>query len=57
MLMGMKKLPEIDGEKDPLARRETVELVRAYDRIPDPTVRRRLADLTKAVAKSDNAAG
>lgn len=35
---------------DPMAKRETLELVRAYYRIQDPTVRRRLFDLTKAVA-------
>jgi transcriptional regulator with XRE-family HTH domain len=52
MLRNAKVLPEIDGEKDPLARRETLELVRAYYRIPDPAVRKRLAELTKAVAKS-----
>jgi transcriptional regulator with XRE-family HTH domain len=51
MLMRGKMLPEIDQEKDPLARRETLELVRAYYRIPDAAVRRRLADLVKSVAK------
>src|SRR5262245_17874874 len=51
-LMSAKKLPEIDQEKDPLARRETLELVRAYYRIQDPVVRKRLADLTKAVANT-----
>jgi transcriptional regulator with XRE-family HTH domain len=50
-LLSAKKLPEIDQEKDPMVRRETLELVRAYYRIPDATVRKRLADLTKAVAK------
>jgi transcriptional regulator with XRE-family HTH domain len=50
-LMGMKKLPEIDQEKDPLARRETLELVRAYYKIEDPAVRKRVFELTKAVAK------
>ena len=51
MLMSAKALPEIDHEKDPMAKRETLELVRAYYRIPDPAVRKRLAELTKAVAK------
>lgn len=50
-LMITKQRPEIDQERDPLARRETLELVRAYYRITDPTVRKRLADLVKAVAK------
>ncbi|HET6519992.1 MAG TPA: helix-turn-helix domain-containing protein [Geminicoccaceae bacterium] len=34
----------------PLDRRETLELVRAYYRITDPAVRKRLFDLTKALA-------
>ena len=37
-------------EPDPLAKRETLELVRAYYRIPDPLVRKRLFELTKALA-------
>jgi hypothetical protein len=41
MLMNAKKLPAIDDEKDPMVRRETLELVRAYYRIPDPAVRKR----------------
>jgi len=36
---------------DPMARRETLELVRAYFRIADPKVRNCLFDLTKALAK------
>ncbi len=32
-------------------RRETLELVRAFNRIPDPLVRRRLFDLAKALAE------
>jgi transcriptional regulator with XRE-family HTH domain len=39
-------------EADPLMRRETLELVRAYYRILDPQIRRRLFDLTKAIANS-----
>ncbi len=37
-------------ETDKLARRETLELVRAYYRIPDPGVRKRVFELVKAVA-------
>jgi transcriptional regulator with XRE-family HTH domain len=55
MLMNARALPEIAHGKDQLARRETLELVRAYYRIPNPAVRRRLAELTKAVAKSEMA--
>ena len=36
-------------ERDPLTKRETLELVRAYYRITDPRVRKRLFELTKAI--------
>lgn len=39
-------------EPDPMMRRETLELVRAYYRIPDAQIRRRLFDLTKAIANA-----
>ena len=39
-------------EADPMMRRETLELVRAYYRIGDPQIRRRLFDLTKAIANA-----
>ena len=42
-------------EPDPLAKRETLELVRAYYRIGDPRVRKRMFELTKAVATSADA--
>ena len=42
-------------EPDPLAKRETLELVRAYYRIGDPRVRKRMFELTKAVASSTDA--
>ncbi len=35
---------------DPLARRETLELVRAYYKITDPKVRKRVFELTKSIA-------
>jgi transcriptional regulator with XRE-family HTH domain len=35
---------------DPMARRETLELVRAYYRIKDPLVRKRVFELAKALA-------
>jgi len=34
-----------------MARRETLELVRAYYRIADPRLRRRLYDLVKAIGR------
>jgi transcriptional regulator with XRE-family HTH domain len=40
----------------PLDRRETLELVRAYYRIPDPAVRKRLFELAKALANLDDPA-
>jgi transcriptional regulator with XRE-family HTH domain len=39
-------------EPDPMLKRETLELVRAYYKIGDPHIRRRLFDLAKALAKS-----
>ncbi|WP_029012306.1 helix-turn-helix domain-containing protein [Niveispirillum irakense] len=44
-------MPEA-GEPDPMAKRETLELVRAYYRITDPSVRKRIFELTKAVANA-----
>jgi transcriptional regulator with XRE-family HTH domain len=43
---------ETRAEPDPMMRRETLELVRAYYRIPDSQIRRRLFDLTKAIANA-----
>jgi transcriptional regulator with XRE-family HTH domain len=39
------------GADDQMARRETLELVRAYYRIADPRLRRRLYDLVKAIGR------
>jgi transcriptional regulator with XRE-family HTH domain len=50
-LMRTKQRPKNEQEADPLARRETLELMRANYRITDPVVRKRLADLVKAVGK------
>jgi transcriptional regulator with XRE-family HTH domain len=51
MLMNAKSLPVVDDEKDSMARRETLELVRAYHKIRDPAVRKRLRELVGSVAK------
>jgi transcriptional regulator with XRE-family HTH domain len=40
-------------EDDTLHRRETLELVRAYYRITEPSVRKRVFDLIKSLAPSD----
>jgi transcriptional regulator with XRE-family HTH domain len=39
-------------ELDPMAKRETLELVRAYYKITDPAVRKRVFELTKSLGKS-----
>ena len=49
---GLRKNKQKTLEPDPLARRETLELVRAYYRITDPKVRKRLFELTKSLAKA-----
>ncbi len=41
-------------EPDPMAKRETLELVRAYYKIEDSNVRDRLRELTKAVGAAAN---
>ena len=38
-------------DRDPLVKRETLELVRAYYRITDPSVRKKVFELVKAIAK------
>ena len=43
-------------EKDPMLKRETLELVRAYYRIDDATARRRLFELAKSIAAMNDAA-
>jgi hypothetical protein len=37
---------------DPMAKRETLELVRAYYRIEDPGVRKKVFELSKALARA-----
>ncbi|MEA4837709.1 MAG: helix-turn-helix domain-containing protein [Rhodospirillaceae bacterium] len=44
--------PSFDA--DPMTKRETLELVRAYYRIPDPQVRKRVFELTKALANASD---
>jgi transcriptional regulator with XRE-family HTH domain len=52
-LMGVSesKLQPYTVEPDPLAKRETLELVRAYYKIGEPRVRKRIFELTKALAR------
>ena len=49
-LSRIDEFTEVASDPDPMAKRETLELVRAYYRIADPIVRRRIFDLTKSVA-------
>jgi transcriptional regulator with XRE-family HTH domain len=46
---GMADQPQSSLDPDPLTRRETLELVRAYYRISDPQIRKRLFELTKSL--------
>lgn len=50
---GLRDKEQGTYEADPLARRETLELVRAYYKITDPKVRKRMFELTKTLAKAD----
>ena len=48
LISGLSEEP-MAFDADPLTKRETLELVRAYYRITDPQVRRRVLDLAKAL--------
>ncbi len=47
---GLREEPVEPLERDPMVKRETLELVRAYYRISEPAARKRLFELTKAMA-------
>jgi transcriptional regulator with XRE-family HTH domain len=47
---GFAENPQATFEPDPLTKRETLELVRAYYRINSPQVRKRLFELVKSIA-------
>lgn len=52
---GLSPIPPIPyRESDPMARRETLELVRAYYKVKNPTVRKRIFDLCRAMAHADD---
>jgi len=53
-MKGLSDQVQEDMESDPMVRRETLELVRAYYRIKDVRVRKRIYDLVKAVGHSAN---
>jgi transcriptional regulator with XRE-family HTH domain len=43
---------QAEYDHDPMAKRETLELIRSYYKITDPKVRRRVFELTKQLGKS-----
>lgn len=51
--LSLSDQPQAALEPDPLTRRETLELVRAYYRISDPHVRKRLFELTKSLGAAE----
>jgi transcriptional regulator with XRE-family HTH domain len=50
---GFHEQEQVELEKDPLTRRETLELVRAYYRIDGPSVRKRIFELVKSLARAE----
>lgn len=52
MVAGLAEESDSPLEADPMTKRETLELVRAYYRITDPHVRKRVFDLAKALANA-----
>ena len=53
-LPGLGEKPQQPFEPDPLVKRETLELVRAYYRISNSAARKRLYELIKAVAQGSS---
>ena len=49
-LLGNATAPVEDDERDPMTKRETLELVRAYYKITDSKIRKRLFEMAKALA-------
>jgi len=52
LLSGGLEEPASTFIHDPLTKRETLELVRAYYKISDPSIRKRVYELAKALAES-----
>ena len=52
--INVKKIQNDSVESDPMARRETLELVRTYYTISQPQVRKRISDMIKSVADTVN---
>ncbi len=53
LIATMPPTAEVVPPTDPLSTRETMELVRAYYRIGDMNIRRRVFDLTRSLAEAD----
>ena len=51
-MRGLAEQKPAPFEPDPMAKRETLELVRAYYRITSPQVRKRVFELTKSLANA-----
>jgi len=49
---GLGEAAQVELESDPLVRRETLELVRAYYKVTDPKVRKRVFELVKSLARA-----
>ncbi len=54
---GFASAPQENFESDQMSRRETLELVRAYYRISNPALRRRLFELVKSLSSGEAEAG
>ncbi len=50
---GLADTPAVEFDADTMAKRETLELVRAYYRIKAPHVRKRILELCKAMGNSE----
>lgn len=55
-IRGMAEAPAEYSGADPMAKRETLELVRAYYRIRDPQVRKRLFEMAKTLGAAEEKA-
>ena len=51
---GLEIIPDIEQAMDPMAKRETLELVRAYYRITDPAIRKGALDMIRTLGKVEN---
>ncbi|PIW26279.1 MAG: transcriptional regulator [Rhodospirillales bacterium CG15_BIG_FIL_POST_REV_8_21_14_020_66_15] len=54
MEVGLSDQPQEGLERDPMARRETLELVRAYYAVGNPKVRRRIVDLVRSLGGEED---